>query len=94
MGWHSDDERSLGPNPVIASLSLGAERRFSFRPKKHNPATQKKDVLQPGQTDVVLQSGSLLLMKEGVQVNYKHALPKALRVHDARINLTYRNIVH
>lgn len=93
MGWHSDDERSLGPDPVIASLSLGAERRFSFRPKKHIAAKQKEDVLLPEQTDVVLGSGSLLLMKEGVQVNYKHALPKALRVHDARINLTYRNIV-
>jgi len=93
MGWHSDDERSLGPDPVIASLSLGAERRFSFRPKTNHLTKQKIDALQSDQTDLGLKSGSLLLMTEGVQAFYKHALPKALRVRDARINLTFRQII-
>jgi len=93
MGWHADDERSLGPDPVIASLSLGAERRFFLRLKtsvreKHSNTPYSKD-----QTELLLGSGSLLLMRGGVQQDYKHALPKALRVNESRINLTFRRIM-
>jgi len=81
MGWHSDDEAELGPEPAIASLSLGAERRFAFRHK-----TLKTDV------QILLGNGSLLLMQGKCQSHWHHSLPKALRVKTARINLTFRKI--
>jgi len=80
MGWHSDDEKSLGRNPQIASLSLGATRRFLLRDKKTKK--QKKEIL--------LSSGSLLLMLGEVQSNWQHSLPKVAKVRDPRINLTFR----
>lgn len=93
MGWHSDNEPSLGEAPVIASLSLGVERRFSFR-RRSKPVCARMDIQSlDAHTDLWLSSGSLLLMKAGVQSEYKHALPKALRVREPRINLTFRCIV-
>ncbi len=94
MGWHSDNERSLGPNPVIASISLGAERRFSFRPRPQTVTAQGIEPMPGGQTDIWLRSGSLLLMLAGIQEAYKHALPKALRVSEPRINLTFRHVLN
>lgn len=82
MGWHSDDEPELGPEPVIASLSFGAVRRFRLRHKR-DPALQL--VLE-------LPSGSLLLMAGATQRHYRHDLPRALRVQEPRINLTFRRI--
>lgn len=82
MGWHSDDEPELGPEPTIASLSFGAARRFRLRHKR-DPAVQLA---------LALPSGSLLVMAGATQLNYRHDLPRALRVHEPRINLTFRQI--
>jgi alkylated DNA repair dioxygenase AlkB len=82
MGWHCDDEPELGPSPVIASLSLGATRRFSLKQKR---AGAKPIVLD-------LPSGSLLLMRGQTQKNYRHALPKTTKPVAERINLTFRRI--
>ncbi|MGE8233378.1 MAG: alpha-ketoglutarate-dependent dioxygenase AlkB family protein [Stenotrophomonas sp.] len=83
MGWHSDDEPELGATPLIASLSLGASRRFLLR-RRDDPA-QKAEYL--------LGHGDLLLMRGQCQRDYQHALPKTARVCDERINLTFRQIV-
>lgn len=82
MSWHSDDEKELGKQPVIASLSLGAERRFLFRHK-----------LSGIKTELLLGNGSLLLMKGECQQYWKHSLPKSVRIHQGRINLTFRKIL-
>ncbi|MGQ4660259.1 alpha-ketoglutarate-dependent dioxygenase AlkB [Lysobacter sp. F6437] len=82
MGWHSDDEPELGPTPVIASISLGAARRFVL---KHRRAPDHKVALELGH-------GSLLLMSGATQRNYKHALPRTTRPVGERINLTFRRV--
>jgi len=81
MGWHSDDEPELGEAPVIASVTLGAERSFKFRPKAGGPSW-----------GVELGHGSLLLMGAGVQSRWQHSLPKRSRCKQPRINLTFRHI--
>ena len=81
MGWHSDDEKSLGKNNTIASLSLGAERKFLFKHK------QTKQIVS-----LVLEHGSLLIMKDTTQANWLHSLPKSKNVTQPRINLTFRTI--
>jgi alkylated DNA repair dioxygenase AlkB len=83
MGWHSDDEKSLGKNNTIASLSLGAEREFLLKHK------QTKRI-----ASVVLEHGSLLIMKDATQANWLHSLPKSKNVTQPRINSTFRKIVH
>ncbi|WP_345952743.1 alpha-ketoglutarate-dependent dioxygenase AlkB [Mucilaginibacter sp. PAMB04168] len=83
MAWHSDDEKSLGQNTTIASLSLGAERKFAFKHK-----------ISKYTTAVILQAGSLLVMKGATQTNWLHALPKTTKVKQPRINLTFRTISH
>jgi alkylated DNA repair dioxygenase AlkB len=82
MGWHSDDEKSLGKNNTIASLSLGAERKFLFKHK------QTKQIVS-----LVLEHGSLLVMKEATQSNWLHSLPKSKNIIHSRINLTFRTIL-
>jgi alkylated DNA repair dioxygenase AlkB len=82
MGWHADKERELGENPYIASLSLGEERLFKVR---HNTTGECVDIL--------LASGSLLLMGGCLQHHWRHCVPKASEAKAARINLTFRNIV-
>ncbi|MBB6274461.1 alkylated DNA repair dioxygenase AlkB [Pedobacter cryoconitis] len=82
MAWHSDDEKSLGRNTTIASLSFGAERKFAF---KHKSTKQALSVL--------LENGSLLVMKGATQSHWLHALPKTTKVARPRINLTFRTIV-
>lgn len=82
MGWHSDNESTLESGATIASLSLGAERKFSFRHK------QTKETVS-----VVLEHGSLLAMKEETQEYWLHSLPKTKKVHEPRINLTFRRFV-
>jgi alkylated DNA repair dioxygenase AlkB len=82
MGWHSDDEAELGPAPVIASLSLGATRRFVL---KHRGDPQVRQVLE-------LPHGSLLVMAGATQRHYRHALPRTARPVGERINLTFRVI--
>lgn len=83
MGMHSDNEPELGPDPVIASLSLGAERRFVFK------ARQPKDALVHNLT---LADGSLLVMRGTVQREFKHGIPRERGLSEARINLTFRRI--
>lgn len=80
-GWHADNEKELGKDPCIASLSLGAERIFEL---KHNQ-TKKKIKLK-------LEHGSLLCMMEGSQRFWKHQLPKDKTIEIPRINLTFRKI--
>jgi alkylated DNA repair dioxygenase AlkB len=80
-GWHADDELALGKNPIIASLSLGATRRFDL---KHNLTKEK--------ISYDLTSGSLLVMKGAIQHYWKHQIAKNKKVNDPRINLTFRYI--
>jgi alkylated DNA repair dioxygenase AlkB len=82
MAWHSDDERTLEPDGAIASLSLGAERKFSFR---HRKTRQTLSIL--------LEPGSLLVMHGPTQTHWMHALPKTKRVSLPRVNLTFRTMV-
>lgn len=82
MGWHSDAEKDLKENGTIASLSLGAERKFSFRHK------QSKERI-----DLTLGNGSLLLMRGTTQKYWLHQLPKSKKITRGRINLTFRTIV-
>ncbi len=81
MAWHSDNERELGKDTTIASLSLGAVRTFSF---KHKTTKEKRSVL--------LENGSLLVMKGSTQTHWLHSLPKSKKVTQPRINLTFRTI--
>lgn len=81
MAYHSDGEKMLKKNGAIASLSLGAERKFSFKHKK----TKQR-------VDIILEKGSLLVMKKGTQTNWLHRLPPTKKVHTPRINLTFRTI--
>lgn len=80
MGWHSDDEGELGPEPLIASVSLGAARPFQLRRKDDKSIKH----------EVLLENGSLLLMAGGTQRHWQHQLPKRKRVGDERVNLTFR----
>jgi alkylated DNA repair dioxygenase AlkB len=82
MSWHSDDEKDMEKNSAIASLTLGAERKFSF---KHRSTKLTLSIL--------LESGSLLVMKGTTQSYWLHSLPKTTKVLRPRINLTFRNIV-
>lgn len=82
MGWHSDDEPELGPEPVIASLSLGAARRFVLRRRDDHAVKQA----------LVLEPGSLLVMRGVSQRDWQHALPRTARPVGPRINLTFRRI--
>ena len=84
MGWHSDDEPSLGDQPTIASVSFGAERIFHLR--------HKFDQSMPTQK-VLLSHASLLIMQGQSQSHWQHQLPKSKRVALPRINLTFRRIV-
>jgi alkylated DNA repair dioxygenase AlkB len=83
MGMHSDREPELGPTPVIASLSLGTPRRFRLRHRKdkHRAAA-----------DLVLEDGSLLIMRGSTQQHYRHGVPREPAVTSPRINLTFRQI--
>lgn len=83
MGWHSDNEKALGNDPLIASLNLGVARRFDLR-----------NIADPGdEIKLHLQPGSLLFMGSGVQSNYKHQVPIQKKVEGLRINLTFRMVL-
>lgn len=87
MGWHSDDEPELGRQPVIASVSLGGERRFVFRPRQRDARGARPVV------ELRLAHGSLLRMAGDTQQRYQHALPRTTRAVAPRLNLTFRRIV-
>jgi alkylated DNA repair dioxygenase AlkB len=81
-GWHADDEKELGVNPIIASVSFGANRTFQLR---HN---SEKNLRK----NIVLEHGSLLIMKGATQHFWKHQIPKTAKLIGPRINLTFRVI--
>ena len=81
MGWHADDEPELGDAPVIASVSLGATRRFVLKHRR-----------EAVRCALDLPSGALLVMQGATQANYRHALPRTARPVGARINLTFRRV--
>jgi alkylated DNA repair dioxygenase AlkB len=83
MAWHSDGEKDLKRNGSVASLTFGAERKFSF---KHNESKER--------IDITLENGSLLEMKGVTQTYWLHRLPPTKKVHAPRINLTFRTIVN
>jgi alkylated DNA repair dioxygenase AlkB len=82
MGWHSDNEKEIMPNSSIASVSIGIERKFSFKNK-----------LSKETVAVQLENGSLLEMKGTIQKNWLHALPKSKKISQPRINLTFRQFL-
>ena len=83
MGWHSDDEKELGPDPTIASISFGSERDLVFRNKK------TKETIAIPQTN-----GCLILINGETQKNWQHSIKKTQKVIGPRINLTFRNIIN
>ena len=82
MGWHSDDEKEIIPNSSIASVSIGIERKFSFK----NKASKETVSIQ-------LENSSLLEMKGTIQRHWLHALPKSKKITQPRINLTFRQFL-
>lgn len=81
-GWHADNEKELGRNPVIASVSFGAERSFHLQ----------HDTIKEQKLKINLEHGSLLIMKGTTQHFWKHQIPKTAKVIEQRINLTFRII--
>ena len=82
MAYHSDDEKALGKNTSIASLSFGAERKFLFKHKSNKQTVS-----------LLLEHGSLLEMKDATQSNWLHRLPTTTKINSPRINLTFRTMV-
>ena len=82
MAWHSDGEKDLKKNGAIGSLSFGAERKFAFKHK------ETKEVVS-----LILEHGSLLVMKDETQSNWLHRLPPTKSTLKPRVNLTFRTIV-
>ena len=81
MAYHSDDEKNLGEQPNIASVTFGAERKFLFRHKRTRETIS-----------LMLETGSLLVMKDYTQANWQHRLPTTKKVQSPRVNLTFRTI--
>lgn len=103
MGWHRDDERELGAEPVIASLSLGATRRFLLKraPRPGRGGVGEREWDRQGMPlqgppsrplALPLGHGSLLRMAGGTQRYYRHALPRTARPVGPRLNLTFRQV--
>lgn len=82
VSWHSDDEETLGKYSAIASFSFGAERKFSFKHKRSKESAS-----------ILLENGSLLVMKGSTQINWLHSLPKTKKINKPRVSLTFRTIV-
>ncbi|WP_346839972.1 alpha-ketoglutarate-dependent dioxygenase AlkB [Microbulbifer sp. SAOS-129_SWC] len=83
MGWHADNERELGPHPVVATISLGQQRRLAFKRRGGG-----------GRVPLDLPAGSLLLTSGAVQHHWLHGVAKSARPLGQRISLTYRNIIY
>ena len=83
MAWHSDDERSISKDTHIASFSFGAERKFSFKHKKTKQTVS-----------IILENGSLLIMKDTTQTHWLHSLPKSKKINGCRVNLTFREMAN
>lgn len=82
MAWHSDGETDLKKDGAIASMSFGAARKFAF---KHKQTLEK--------VEIILEHGSLLIMKDSTQTHWLHRLPPTKKIHEPRVNLTFRTIV-
>jgi alkylated DNA repair dioxygenase AlkB len=82
MGWHRDNEKELGVNPPVASVSFGETRKFQLR-----TYVNKSDLIT-----IPLQHGSFLLMKDETQHYWEHRVPKELRIKGSRINITFRGV--
>ncbi|KSA12140.1 alpha-ketoglutarate-dependent dioxygenase AlkB family protein [Maribacter dokdonensis] len=82
MAWHSDGEKDLKKNGAIASVSFGSERKFAF---KHKETKEK--------VELVLEHGSLLIMKDATQTHWLHRLPPTTKSKTPRVNLTFRTII-
>ena len=82
VDWHADDEQVLGLTPVIASVSFGASRKFRMRRKDRS--------LMP--TDIVLDSGDVLIMRGSTQQLWEHEVPRSKKVKEPRVNLTFRKV--
>lgn len=83
VAWHADDEAELGEAPIIASVSLGAERPFQLKRKTGNKSEKHQ---------ILLRNGSMLVMGKGLQSKWLHQLPKVKTLEKARINLTFRQV--
>ena len=83
MSWHSDNEKEILKHSAIASVSFGAERKFGF---KHNFSKEENSLM--------LENGSLLIMKDETQIYWKHKLYTNAKITEPRINLTFRTIVN
>ncbi|MES2837135.1 MAG: alpha-ketoglutarate-dependent dioxygenase AlkB [Bacteroidota bacterium] len=83
MGWHADDEKELGINPIIASLNFGETRRFKLKYKTNKNLKFEID----------LENGSLLIMQGALQHHWMHHIPKTKRQLNERINLTFRKVI-
>ncbi len=88
MGWHTDSEKELGPDPVIASLSFGQKRTFAFRPKRSLTDKNPKKICE-----YRLGEGDLLVMEQGTQPFFEHALLAEKAAQLPRMNLTFRKIL-
>jgi len=84
MGMHADDEPELGPDPIVATLSLGATRRMVLVPRRPRDGERRS---------VELTAGSLLVMRGACQRRFRHGIPREARVTDERVSLTFRLIV-
>lgn len=95
MGWHRDGEPELGAQPVIASLSLGATRRFLLKPVRPGRAASAGVAGDDQRAPIAFElgHGSLLCMAGATQSAYRHALPRTARAVGPRINLTFRRIL-
>ncbi|WP_373779548.1 alpha-ketoglutarate-dependent dioxygenase AlkB, partial [Neisseria dentiae] len=82
MAWHSDDEKELGRNTVIASVSFGATRKFAF---KHKRTGEKRELM--------LSHGQLIVMRGETQSHWLHAVMKSAKIREPRVNLTFRTIL-
>ena len=87
MGWHADDEAELGPEPIIASVSLGCDRVLRIRPKQRPAQGSRRS------RAITLEHGSLLVMRGRSQRDWQHALTRARGASSERLNLTFRRVV-
>ena len=83
MGLHADDEPELGPDPVVATLSLGATRRLTLVPRRPRDGERRS---------LELPAGSLLIMRGACQRRFRHGIPREPRVTDERVSLTFRHV--
>jgi len=83
MGFHADDEPELGPEPTVAAVSVGAARRFVLVPRRG----------PPGKLEIVLEPGSLVVMRGRCQAEYRHGIPKDSRCSSERVSLTFRRLL-